>query len=123
MRTLNRNKQTIFYALYEGNEESYDEYGNVTGEPVIKYSDPIEFKANVSPARGQSDVEQFGINANYTKTIVTDKMDCPIDEHSILWINIPTSEPFNYVVTSVARSINSITFAVKEVETSGQTYN
>ena len=45
MRTLNRNKQTIFYALYEGNEESYDEYGNVTGEPVIKYSDPIEFKA------------------------------------------------------------------------------
>lgn len=118
MRTLNRNKQTFYYALYEGDEETYDEYGNITGEPVKKYSDPIMMRANISPAKGTADVEQFGIDADYTKTICTDEVGCPIDENSILWIGTSTTETHNYVVSRVARSINSVTYAVREVKTS-----
>lgn len=46
MRCLNRNKVRFFYALYEGREFITDEYGNVTGEYMVKYGNPVEFFAN-----------------------------------------------------------------------------
>lgn len=45
MRCLNRNKVKFFYALYEGREFITDEYGNVTGEYMVKYGNPVEFFA------------------------------------------------------------------------------
>lgn len=128
MKCSQRNKQTLYYALYQGKTEIIDEYGNVTGQFSNNYSSPQSVKMNISPARGTSDVEQFGINANYSKTMVTDDMNCPIDENSILWIDrMPTSShgsvlsdnPHNYVVTQVAKSLNSITYAIKEVNVDG----
>lgn len=115
MRSLCRNKQKIFYSLYTDKEPIIDEYGNQTGEYVLTYGDPVEYHINVSAARGTADVEQFGINANYTKTMVTNDIDCPIDETTRLWINRTPDKPHNYVVVSVARSINSVTYAIKEV--------
>lgn len=119
MRCCSRNKQTLYYALYEKSTERVDEYGNATGEPIKTYSAPIEARMNISPARGTADVEMFGINSNYTKTIVTDDINCPISETSILWIDREPTESYNYVVTQVAKSLNSITYAIKEVSVSG----
>lgn len=118
MKCLARNKQTLYYALVSSQTEIVDEYGNATGELNTTYTTPTQARMNVSPARGTVDVEQFGINANYTKTLVTDDMNCPIDESAILWIGTSTSAPYNYKVTQVARSLNSITYAVKEVNVS-----
>lgn len=124
MRDLNRNKQTIYYALYQGKQKTYDADGYYTGEPLSQYSAPVEMKANVSPAKGTSDVEQFGVSEDYTKTIVTTDLTCPIDEMSRLWVDTPATDesgavlPHNYAVIRVAKSINSITYAVKEVSTS-----
>ena len=120
MRSLARNKQKIYYALYASKTEVVDEYGNKTGEYSVTYSTPVEYHINVSAARGTADVEQFGINANYTKTMVTNDMSCPITESSVLWVGkeavVDTViQPHNYVVVSVARSINSITYAIREV--------
>lgn len=92
-----------------------DEYGNQTGEYRITYAEPKPLMVNVSAARGTIDVDQFGSNANYSRTIVTDDVECPIDANSILWIGIPVTKPHNYVVVSVARSINSVTYAIREV--------
>lgn len=125
MRTLERNMQNFHYALYVSDEPIIDEYGNDTGQSEITYSAPVSMKANISAARGTSDVEQFGIAANYTKTIVTADMSCPIDESAILWIGVePDADgevgaiKHNYVVAQVARSINGITYAVRGVEVS-----
>ena len=63
------------------------------------------------------ELEQFGTNANYTRTITTTDMACPIDENTRLWIDAPTSGAHDYVVTMVAKSINSITYAVLKVDT------
>lgn len=115
MRISQRNSQDIFYALYTDKKPIIDEYGNKTGEYELSYSDPVEYRINVSAARGTADVEQFGINANYTKTMVTNDMSCPIDETSRIWIGRDKTLPHNYVVVSVARSINSITYAIREV--------
>lgn len=125
MRCLKRNEQTLYYALYLGKTELIDEYGNATGQFEKTFSEPIRCRMNVSSARGVAELEQFGVDTKYTKTLVTDDMSCPIDENTVLWIDrTPTTQidgdtvvnPHNYIVSQVARSLNSITFAVKEVD-------
>lgn len=120
MRSLARNKQKIYYSLYVDKEPIYDEYGNQTGEYRLIYGDIKPYEINVSAAQGTSDLEQFGIDLNYSKTMVTNDLNCPINEHTRLWIGKEaivnnTETPHNYVVLKVAQSINSITYAIKEV--------
>ena len=120
MRSLIRNKQKIYYSLYLDKKPIYDEYGNLTGEYELTYGDIKPFDINVSAAQGTSDVEQFGIDLNYSKTMVTNDLTCPINEAARLWIDKEAivggeETPHNYVVLKVARSINSITYAIKEV--------
>lgn len=56
----------------------------------------------------------FGINTNYSKTMIVDDLNCDIDEHSILWIDT-TSTEHNYIVVEVAKSFNHIVYAIREV--------
>ena len=114
MRTLDRNKQLIYYANLIGEADVIDEYGQFTGETTTEYSEPMPLRVNVSPARGEASIELFGTDLNYSKTIVTNK-DYGINENSIMWVDKPTTEPHNYIVVSVAKSINSISYAIREV--------
>ena len=118
MRTLVRNRQPFWYALYEGKEELRDEQGFLTGEKAVKYSGPMLYKkANISSASGYSSTMQFGILADYDKVIVTGDMTCPIDENSILWIDeTDTSKPHDYIVKRVRRSINGLSYEVAKVK-------
>lgn len=120
MRSLKRNKQTIYYALYVSKAEQTDKYGNMTGQPALTYSEIQSIDINVSAAKGTLEAEQFGINADYSRTMVTNDMECPITEGTVLWIERTPSNgtPHNYVTTKVAKSINSITYAIKEVSVS-----
>ena len=79
MKCLERNKTEFYYALFVDDEPGKDEYGNESGEPRIIYSEPVLAKANISPATGVSQVEQFGKDLKYDKVIVLDDTDCPID--------------------------------------------
>ena len=72
MRCMNRNKIRFFYALYEGRKPITDEWGNTTGEYEIKYGNPTEFHANISPAMGETLTRQFGDSVSYDKIIVMD---------------------------------------------------
>lgn len=120
MRTLKRNERPVYYALYTGVQELTDASGNYTGEYAPSYGTPVLKNMNVSAAKGTADVAQFGIDTPYSKTIVTDDMECPIKEDTVLWIEkTPSDGSYNYVVVLVARSINSITYAVREVDVSG----
>lgn len=119
MRTLERNKQTIYYALYEGKEPLTDEYGSPTGEYEVLYSEPVFLKINVSAARGEYSTRQFGEMENYDKILVTDDINLPISETSILWIDsLDTTKPHDYIVKKVARSLNSVSYAVSKVSVS-----
>ena len=113
MKTLKRNQIPVKYALFIERKEILDSNGYRTGQYENIYSDPVDIRANVSSAKGQADSELFGINLNYTRTLVTDDMNCPIDEHSVLWID---SEKYNYVVVRVAKGLDSIAYALKEVD-------
>lgn len=116
MRNLARNKSSIYYALYDSKSEVQDEDGLYTGDNAPSYTAPTEIRASVSAARGTSDIDLFGVNISYTKTVIVDDMECPIDEHSILWIGVTPNEPHNYEVVQVAKSLNHISYAVQEVD-------
>jgi hypothetical protein len=119
MRCMNRNKSDFWYATYNEKVEITDEYGNATGQFSIAYNEPVKAQANISAARGSSDVEMFGVSLNYDKAIVTDNMNLPISETSVLWIDAdPATDKFNYVVSRVARSLNNISYAVRRVDVS-----
>lgn len=122
MRSLSRNKKSIWYATYSTQTELVDENGLYTGEVGVGYSAPTEAKVNVSAAKGEARTEMFGTDLNYSKTIVTDN-DMGWDENTVLWIDIPALSgssvtAYNYKVVSVAKSINSVTYAIKGVDVS-----
>ena len=101
MRSVQRNKQPIWYALRLSSTEVIDEYGNATGEFVEQYSVPMKLNINVGVPKGQIALERFGLNDNYTRVLATTDMNCPLQEDSILWIGIPATERNNYVVKKI----------------------
>lgn len=123
MRTLVRNKIRIFYANYRTKNPIKDEYGNLTGEYDIVYGNPVEIKANVSAARGESTTGQFGEDEGYDRVIVMDNPKVSINVSTVLWIDtLPeikadgsTDTPYDYIVKQVAPSLNSVSIAVSKV--------
>ena len=164
MRCLKRNQVPFWYCLYRNDRVHgdtaivneavsgisvindgerninyiVDEYGNETGERILNYAPPVRMMANISPATGQAQTEQFGNLESYDKVIVTDDVNCPIDEHTVLFLevepvysSVTTHEQegtkwvektylvpkYDYIVKRVAKSLNSVSIAVRKVET------
>ena len=62
MRLMNRNRRSVYYKLFIASTPLLDEDGYETGEGEIEYGDPVKLEsANVSPATGSAQREQFGI--------------------------------------------------------------
>jgi len=125
MRCLNRNKRQFWYCLFAGSgNEVVDTYGNATGVFPPTYAAPVSMMANISPANGQSNMEMFGSLESYDKVIVTDWMNCPIDEHSVLFVDKEpefgsNGEPlYDYIVRRVAKSLNYVSIAIGKVKVS-----
>ena len=117
-----RNKSTFYYALYTGQTELVDEYGNATGQYSVTYGEPTKERGNVSAAQGEMQTRQFGDSEIYDKIIVLDDVNTPIDEYSILWVDTPpildggsTENPHDYVVKKIAKSLNSVSIAISKV--------
>ena len=128
MMCLEQNKQLFYYALQLDSVELVDEHGNRTGQYQLNYSEPMQAYMNISPARGAVGYEQYGLSTDYTRTIVTDDINCPISETSHLWLGIEPTEikivdgvevavkvPHNYVVESKSVSLNSVTYVIRAV--------
>lgn len=115
MRSLNRNKRDIYYAVRVGDEVNLDEYGNETGESTPTYGEAVALRANVSAATGQEAVEAFGSFTGYSRTMFVADNSCPIEEDSVIWFGIEPTEPHNYIVVRKADSKNGILYALQEV--------
>lgn len=134
MRTVNRNKVPFWYALYEGKQPLHDEYGNETSEYTVIYSNPVACEANISAARGETQTRQFGDDVSYDKVIVMGSDAPPIDEYSILWLDVTPEvdengalardendeiiTPHDYIVRKVGRSLSAVSYAVSQVTVS-----
>lgn len=146
MKCLERNKRKFWYCLLDPDTEHaiLDENGNETGEIIPHYRKATVMYANISPATGQSNTEQFGSLDTYDKVIVTCDISCPIDEHTVLFVEkkpaytdvtthvvtesnalfaddeidpVTYSQPkYDYIVKRVAKSLNSISIAIRKVD-------
>lgn len=142
MRSLNKNRQKLWYSTYNDQITIYekDEYGNIKyieidGEMVpvelavrAGYNNPVSFYANISAAKGNSDSKVFGISLDYTKTIATTDLTLPITETSLLWYETAPvikddgtidDSTADYSIVAVARSLNSVVYAIKKLPKKG----
>lgn len=136
-RTAFRNKQPFWYALYDGTVEDYDEYGNQSGTHVT-YKNPVKAYGNISPARGNVTVQQYGEDARYDKVIVLGDRDTVINEYAVLWIDVEPEldangalkvnangeivTPWDYIVRKVGRGLphfGDVEIAVSKVNLTG----
>ena len=134
MRTLNKNTQKMYYAnqdrvvpIYEYYE---DEDGNMipldTGETKLVYSEPIEFKGNISLSNGgEVEVQEFGLSqADYSAILVTSKNTLPITETSLIWYeNEPKKDidgntdefSADYRIVKISPSLNVDKYVLQKV--------
>lgn len=119
MRALKRNKVKFYYAPFVERQRSEKGYGF-----RVIYGEAVAEMGNISPATGTTSVEQFGNNIDYDKVIVLDNPDTPIDESSILFLEIAPEKNtdgdyiYDYIVKKVARSLNSASIAISKVNVS-----
>ena len=123
MRCLEINKSPIKYLNYQGREKAVDSNGNYTGETIVKYTKPCMVMGHISGAKGSSQVEVFGTDINYDKTIllsVSEFKKTKINENSVFFIekkveykdNVPL---YDYRVVRIAETINEVLIAIEKV--------
>lgn len=143
MRDLLINKRAFSYCLFDRIVEIQED-GEYTGDKIPIHKEAVSINGNISPAKGEAQIEQFGNNLEYEKVIVIDDMNCPIDENTVLFVDkepeygeevIIGYEPseevggeptpitykpplFDYVVKRVAKSLSHISLAIARVDVS-----
>lgn len=118
---MERYKKTIYYCLENG-VSTITQDGKIVGKRMT-YQQPMPFRIHVGWARGTADTDPFGISVDYDKPMVTNWLDCPITEGTVLFVD---KEPefrdgtplYDYIVKRVAKSKNYITYAIKKVSVS-----
>ena len=139
MRSLKKNKQKLYYAtysdeipVYETDEDGKIKYTEVDGELVpipigtmAGYNKPVIFYANISAGKGDVQADVFGSSVDYSRTISTCDMDCPITKLTRLWIGCEpqynedgsvNGDSANYEVAAPpVKSLNGIVIAIKEL--------
>lgn len=123
MKLMKRNLTAVHYCLYQKRKPLLDANGYETGEHGVGYAEPVKLMCSVSPAMGYAQVEMFGSLESYDKVLITDDMDCPIDENTVLFIDkepeFKDGKPiYDYTVRRVAKSLNAISYAVNKVKVS-----
>lgn len=115
MRNLLRNQRRVWYRTYEGRVPVVDADGHDTGVREVTYSEPVEARANVSPATGTSSQEMFGTAVDYDRVVQLPGTGWPVDERTQLYIDAePPARP-DYAVVRVAESLNQTSLAARRL--------
>lgn len=124
MRSLERNKKTIYYCSFISKTPLLDGNNLETGEYKLLYDCPKRMRVCISPAKGSDNFNMFGISLDYDKTITIDKNTSPIEETTMIFIDkLPqynykykTLLNKDYIVSVIATSLNNIVIALKKVK-------
>lgn len=125
MRTANKNKRQMFYALKTSKSANTDsETITVDGETVYmdegdydnSYESPVDFMANISFSGGEATDVEFGVDKSaYDAIIVMDEDAIPITETSLIWFeNDPFTQEADYSVVAVRKSLNQFKAILKK---------
>lgn len=146
MRTLNRNKQKVYYSNYLGKTPIYekDEQGNIrqieiggvltnveSGDYEESYSSPVKKFVNIAFSGGESQAVEFGVDvSSYDAVITTAHGYLSMTETSLLWLESevgykdtaktvvdPASADYN--VTKPIPSLNGDRYLLKRIVKNG----
>lgn len=121
MKSLARNKITVYYALVDTETDTYDAYGNLTGSPRLTYQSPVRTRLVYGARTGSIISTPHGLEENYFIQLMSDDMACPITVGTILWLDKTPMDgsgnnvPHTHVVSAVIPTLNSITYRLTEV--------
>jgi len=123
MRNLNKNKTELIALNYVGKVEVVDSQGYKTGEYSIVYGDELYFKAHISGAKGNSNVEIFGTDIAYDKTIIVDRNlfdKLGLNENSVFFVDkkpVYQGETplYDYKVARISKTLNEVAIAISQV--------
>lgn len=135
MVSMEINKSTIWYSnLLKGQtEQILNKHGLMTGDTRQKYTVPKAIRVALSEsiglnnltAQGVAELRSYGITTNYTHRMITEDMDCPIDEESILWYendpgDNPYDVPYEFRVIRVSKTLNYKMYYLRQLSVSGK---
>lgn len=133
MRTLNKNKQKMYYAnqdkqvpIYETYiDEDGNEYQLDTGETKLVYGEPVEFYGNIAMSGGEAEAQEYGLSlSDYEAILIVGKNTLPITETSLIWLNTePTKDTdgntdeysADYRIVKISPSLNFDKYVLKKV--------
>lgn len=128
MHTVARNRRPVWYANLL-NVEHLTEDGLYTGQYEESYTVPkklmmsvaISSGANNLGSQGMAELQRYGITTAYTHRLVTEDMNCPITEESIIWYGRKPGAtykdvPHNFKVVRRSASLNHMIYYLKEVD-------
>lgn len=140
MRTLNKNKQSLYYAnqdrlvpIYETYiDDDGNEYQLDTGETKLVYGEPKEFEGNIAMSGGEAEAVEFGISTSDYEAVLLlskgakDKKGNVIElkETSLVWFETEPKKDENgytdefsadYKVIKPSPSLNTVRYVLKKV--------
>ena len=120
----------MWVAEYEGKQPLKDSGGFLTGEYRLSYGKPFEVFPTVSPRRGNSWNDGFGVGVDCDRTAVIDEVGTGITDTCVLWVDSAPAldadgslaldadgsmrTPFDYSVAMVAESYSFTSIAMKK---------
>lgn len=135
MVSMEINKTTIWYSNVIKGETVpvLDKHGLMTGERVPKYTKPTPIRVALSEsiglnnltAQGVAELRAYGVTTNYTHRMITEDMDCPINEESIVWHerdpgDDPYATPYNFRIVRVSKTLNYKMYYLRQVDVDGE---
>lgn len=140
MRTLNKNKQKMYYALFDKKVPIYetDENGEIlydevdgeripieTGETKLGYGEAKKLLGNIAMSGGESEAREFGLSVeDYNAIVLCGINEFPIKEGTLIWHEsqvgyedvdktIVDSDTADYIVIKAHKSINQVKYILK----------
>lgn len=113
MRTLDKNKTTMWIVNVLGDVEEIDSRGFYTGQVIKSYSTPVEVRLSLYPANGEVLEQLFGRDISADMLAVSNDVVLTKDTLLFLNENINDYSKYDYTVTGIAKSLNTIQYALR----------
>jgi len=113
MRTLEKNKTSLWLVTSTGYTDKVDIEGNKTGDKVKTFSTPVSVRLSIYPATGEIIEAVFGKDASMDMVAVS--TDVVLTKDSLLFETQPSSnytETYTYKVTNIQHSINGYRYGL-----------
>lgn len=140
MRTLNKNKQKMYYAILDKEVPIYetDENGEIlfdlvdgenipieTGDTKLGYGEPKKLLGNIAMSGGEMEAREFGLSSeDYNAIVVCGLNEYPIKEGALIWHEneigyedddktIVDADTADYIVIKAHKSLNLVKYILK----------